>query len=80
MKNGQSKLTFEKIVNYCPKCPISRKPKKLGRNKSVLFRAVECKQHKPKFVKSDNGVMVSEEFVDNFNEMLKPLSLSSQEI
>ena len=79
MKKGQNKLTIKKIVKYCPKC-VSKNLTKLSENKSVLFQARECEKHKLKFKKSDNGVMVSGVPVEMFNEMMKPVSLSSQEI
>jgi len=80
MGRKNNKLTIKKIVKYCPKCVISASLTKFSKNKSVLFQARECEKHKPKFKKSDNGVMVSSIHVGMFNEMLRPVSLSSQEI
>jgi len=79
-KRKNNNLTINKIVTYCPRCPISSKLIKLRKNKSALFQARECRTHKHKFKKSDNGVMVSGVPVERFNEMIKPVSLSSQEI
>jgi len=80
MGGKNNKLIIKKIVKYCPNCPLSKKLRKLSENKSVLFQARECEKHKLKFKKSDNGVMVSGVPVEMFNEMMKPVSLSSQEI
>lgn len=76
MRKKQNRLTI-KIINYCPFCCRDSIPKtKTG---SIVV-ARECPKHKPKFERADNGVMVSTVFLDKFNEMHKPLSLSSQEI
>jgi len=72
-KNNNS--TIKDIVTYCPQCDDV--PEVNGDSIAV---AEECLKHKPKFEKSDTGVMVSNVYVKMFNEMLKPVSLSSQEI
>ncbi|KKR45756.1 MAG: hypothetical protein UT90_C0002G0042 [Parcubacteria group bacterium GW2011_GWA1_40_21] len=72
-KNNNS--TIKDIVTYCPQCDDV--PEVNGDSIAV---AEECLKHKLKFKKSDNGVMVSGVPVEMFNEMMKPVSLSSQEI
>ena len=74
-KRKNNALTIKDIVTYCPQC--DGVPEVNGDSIAV---AEECLKHKPKFKKSDNGVMVSGVPVEMFNEMMKPVSLSSQEI
>ena len=80
MKNGQKKLTIKTIVNYCPQC-AKKLPKSLKRpTNSVLVVDMKCSKHQPKFVKTGTGIMVPESFLRKFKEMIRPVSLSSQEI
>lgn len=80
MGKRQNKLTTKKIVNYCPSCcedghvPVPKK------TTDLIVIARECPKHKPKFKRADNGVVVSKAFLNSFNEMHKPVSLSSQKI
>lgn len=79
-KSRNNKLTTKKVVSYCLSCckeghiPVPKK------TTDLIVVAMECPKHKSKFKRADNGVMVSKAFLNNFNEMYKPVSLSSQEI
>ena len=80
MREKKKRLTIKKVVSYCPSCceeghiPVPKK------TTDLIVVARECPKHQPNFVKTGNGIMVPEGFLDKFEEMMRPVSLSSQKI
>lgn len=79
-RSRNNKLTIKKIVSYCPSCCEEGHISVPKKTTDLIVVARECPKHQPEFVKTGTGIMVPEAFLDSFNEMHKPVSLSSQEI
>lgn len=67
---------LKKIIPYCPFCRIGHRLKRTD----SIFVSRECSEHQTKFVPTGTGIKVPKNFLDKFQEMTRPVALSSQEI